>query len=167
MRVFVTLGFERRPFDRLLKAIDKGVELGIIPDDTFVQKGHSQYTPKNCASQCFLEYDAMIASMQAADIVVAHAGVGTVLLCLRLGKIPILYPRISRLGEHVDDHQVEFAQTMQRLNRALVVHDADQLFKTFRQYPELKKDLLPGTTENRGLQLATYLKSLLIVPRGG
>lgn len=167
MRSFVTLGFERRPFDRLLRAIDSGIEQRIISADTLVQRGHSQYIPKHCASRDFLEYDEMMTSIREAEIVIAHAGVGTVLLCLKLEKVPILFPRISHLGEHVDDHQVEFAETMQALNRVFVAHNTEQLFDRYRQFPSQMKSLSPNFEHNGGMRLAEYLKNLLSFPSRG
>ena len=34
-----------------------------------------------------------------------HAGIGSALMALDSGKLPILVPRLERHGEHVDDHQ--------------------------------------------------------------
>lgn len=40
-----------------------------------------------------------------ADLVIAHAGVGSALAVLDSGKRPLLVPRRARHSEHVDDHQ--------------------------------------------------------------
>lgn len=49
------------------------------------------------------------AAMRAADVVVAHAGVGSALAAFEVGKCPLLVPRRVAHGEHVDDHQIQVA----------------------------------------------------------
>ncbi len=63
--------------------------------------------------------DELEAAIADADVVVAHAGTGTALTCLRLGVAPVLVPRRAARGEHVDDHQVQTATELAR--RGLVV----------------------------------------------
>ena len=48
--------------------------------------------------------------MLAADAVVAHAGIGTILGALELGKPTVVMPRRAALGEHRNDHQLATAR---------------------------------------------------------
>ena len=161
MKTFVTLGFERRPFDRLLRPIDEGVASHIIPSATLVQRGHSPYVLRRCPSIPFLSYAEMCAALNTSDIVIAHAGVGTLLHCLRLNKIPILFPRSAKLGEHVDDHQVVFARIMQEQKKALVVYEAGQLLDTFRDYHRLIADFSGSGNGDGRARLSGYLEKKL------
>ena len=54
--------------------------------------------------------EEMRSAMTKADVVVAHAGVGSALIALDAGKVPILVPRTRSRGEHVDDHQAQIAR---------------------------------------------------------
>jgi len=54
-----------------------------------------------------------------ADVVVAHAGVGSALTALSAGRCPVLLPREQVHGEHVDDHQVQIATTIDSLGLAV------------------------------------------------
>ncbi len=157
MKLFVTLGFERHSFDRLLKAIDIGIGRGIFPEDTLIQRGYSRYSPSRGKSVTFLAYDQMESALGAADIVIAHAGVGTLLHCLHMQKIPILFPRSACRGEHVDDHQVVFAQVMEEKKRALVAYDTPQLFHVFQSYPRLVQKIAAASSGNGGARLRGYL----------
>ena len=56
-------------------------------------------------------------SLSGGSVVVTHGGIGSVLLALSVGKRPIVMPRCSRLGEHVDDHQIAFAERLEREQR--------------------------------------------------
>lgn len=161
MKTFVTLGFERHPFDRLLKAIDEGIAARIIPPATLVQRGHSPYALRRCPSIPFLSYAEMRAALGTAEIVIAHAGVGTLLQCLRLNKVPILFPRSARQGEHVDDHQLIFARIMQEQNRALVAHDGGQLLEIYQGYHRYVADLSASPKGNGAARLSGYLERRL------
>ena len=54
----------------------------------------------------------MLRYINEADVVVCHAGVGTVLCTLRAGRTPVVLPRLKALGETVDDHQLEFTSAL-------------------------------------------------------
>ncbi|WP_223881448.1 glycosyltransferase [Nesterenkonia ebinurensis] len=47
--------------------------------------------------------------IRKSDVVVSHAGVGTLLNLLEMGVWPVLGIRRHRRGEHVDDHQEQIA----------------------------------------------------------
>ena len=48
-----------------------------------------------------------------ADLVIAHAGVGSALTALDQGRAPVLLPRLKEYGEMVDDHQLMIAAELQ------------------------------------------------------
>jgi UDP-N-acetylglucosamine--N-acetylmuramyl-(pentapeptide) pyrophosphoryl-undecaprenol N-acetylglucosamine transferase len=50
--------------------------------------------------------------MRAADVVVAHAGIGSALAALEAGRCPVLVPRERAHREHVDDHQAQIAAAL-------------------------------------------------------
>jgi len=58
-------------------------------------------------------------AMREADVVIAHAGTGTALTSLRMGKRPILVPRDSSAGQHIDDHQFQTAALLDNMGLAL------------------------------------------------
>lgn len=60
------------------------------------------------------------AAMRAADVVVAHAGIGSALSALDAGRCPILVPRERAHGEHVDDHQALIATALDARGIALM-----------------------------------------------
>lgn len=58
-------------------------------------------------------------AMREADVVIAHAGTGTALTSLRMGKRPILVPRDSSHGQHIDNHQFQTAALLDNMGLAL------------------------------------------------
>jgi UDP-N-acetylglucosamine--N-acetylmuramyl-(pentapeptide) pyrophosphoryl-undecaprenol N-acetylglucosamine transferase len=63
-------------------------------------------------------------NLSQADVVVSHAGVGSVLNVLDSGHFPILIPRRVEFGEHVDNHQMEIASVVYGLSLCTVITDA-------------------------------------------
>jgi UDP-N-acetylglucosamine transferase subunit ALG13 len=57
----------------------------------------------------FVAFDELVTLMAKASSVLCHAGVGTIMTSLQNGHTPVVIPRQARLGEHVDDHQMDIA----------------------------------------------------------
>jgi UDP-N-acetylglucosamine transferase subunit ALG13 len=68
----------------------------------------------------------MAQAVAEADLVISHSGVGTALLTLEHGKVPVLLPRRRDRHEHTDDHQRLIAEELGRRNLA-VWADPDEL----------------------------------------
>ena len=69
----------------------------------------------------------MLEHFNAADLVITHAGVGSILCARRAGHVPIVVPRQSRYGEHVDDHQVELVRALEERDAVIGVWETEQL----------------------------------------
>lgn len=125
--IFVSLGTQKFPFNRLLELVDRLVAEGVIEGEVFAQIGYSTYVPKNYSYSDFLpgaDYNRCIAE---ADLIIAHAGVGTIMNCLSNRKKLIVVPRAKAYNEHVDDHQFEIAEEFGKKNYLLVAEDYDAL----------------------------------------
>ena len=64
---------------------------------------------------------------RAADYVITHAGVGSVMTAVRLGKVPIVVPRRQAEGEVINDHQFELATELSRMGWCRVASSLDDL----------------------------------------
>lgn len=159
--IFVTVGTERFQFDRLLEAIDQGIRLREIDEPVFAQTGNSNYVPELFKHHTFLPFDEMVESIKKADIVVAHAGVGSVLLCLSLDKIPIAFPRLMKLGEHLDDHQLEFTRRMETQKKILAAYDEQDLLNKIKNYENLINKLNNQNSSSSRKNLLSFLKSII------
>jgi len=161
MKVFVTVGFENFPFDRLVELIDQSVEKNLIPPPIMIQTGHSALEPRFCPWKRFLPFDEIVAYVEDADIIVCHAGVGTTLLALSRGKIPILFPRQAKYHEHVDDHQKEFAHKMVELGKVLAALEGEELIRQIQNHKALVPALKSRLTLSGLPRLQAHLESLL------
>jgi UDP-N-acetylglucosamine transferase subunit ALG13 len=124
--IFVSVGAERFPFDRLIEAADRAIR-ALSNERMFMQVGHSRYIPRACVWTRFLPYEELVKRIEQARVVVSHAGVGSLLLCARAGKVPIVVPRHHKFKEHVDDHQVELARRVAKLGYAILAEQPDEL----------------------------------------
>jgi UDP-N-acetylglucosamine transferase subunit ALG13 len=108
--VFVTVGTDHHPFDRLIRWIDEW--LNGASADCFVQFGTSQ-APSMCPGSAYLSHEETRQRIADADAIVCHGGPGTIIDCLSSGTMPIVVPRRHDDGEHVDDHQVRFTARLE------------------------------------------------------
>jgi UDP-N-acetylglucosamine transferase subunit ALG13 len=108
--IFVTLGTDHHPFDRLVRWVDGWLADGANERARcLVQTGRS-LQPKVADAVDFLSYEDMRRVVQDAAAVVTHGGPGSIALAVAFGRRPLVVPRRKSLGEHVDDHQVVFAR---------------------------------------------------------
>jgi UDP-N-acetylglucosamine--N-acetylmuramyl-(pentapeptide) pyrophosphoryl-undecaprenol N-acetylglucosamine transferase len=120
-RVVVTLGTMRTYGFR--RAVEKLAQL--LPQvtaadaDVLWQVGSTDISGLPVDGRQYVPAEEIRAAVQAADLVVAHAGIGSALSALDAGRSPVLLPRSHRHGEHVDDHQKQIASALS--DRRLVV----------------------------------------------
>jgi UDP-N-acetylglucosamine transferase subunit ALG13 len=117
-RIVVTLGTIggygfRRLLDRLME---------LVPADVCMlwQVGSTDVTGLPIDAVASLPSEELSEAMKRADVVVAHAGIGSALAALDAGRCPVLVPREHIHGEHVDDHQRLIAAALD--SRGLAIH---------------------------------------------
>jgi UDP-N-acetylglucosamine transferase subunit ALG13 len=115
LMIFVTLGTQKFPFDRLLRKVDELCGQGKL-SGVFAQTGHSLYTPKNYEDKQFLSANEFDSCMEKADLVISHGGEGSLLTALQKGKRVVAVPRDAKFGEHVDGHQFEIVQAFAEMD---------------------------------------------------
>jgi UDP-N-acetylglucosamine transferase subunit ALG13 len=102
--IFVTVGTQL-PFDRLIAAVDDWAAAG-EDREVFAQIGPSSLQPRHITYAQFISPTECSERMSAASAIVAHAGMGTILTALEMGKPLLVMPRSAALGEHRNDHQL-------------------------------------------------------------
>jgi UDP-N-acetylglucosamine transferase subunit ALG13 len=138
--IFVITGTEAFPFNRLIEELERLKQERLIKDDIYIQLGSCTYIPANCTFDNWLPFNIMCENILKADVVIAHAGAGTTLLCLELGKTPIIVTRQKCYNEHLDDHQVPFAKMMEKLDYAVVAYDISEIHICMEKLLMRKKD---------------------------
>lgn len=108
MKIFLTVG-SMLPFDRLVGAVDAWAARH--PEaQVFAQIGTTSAVPRH------MQYAAMIgpqeyrAQFAAADLVVSHVGMGTVITAFECAKPLVMLARRPELQEVTSNHQLATAQ---------------------------------------------------------
>lgn len=133
--IFVTVGTHEQQFNRLIKEIDKLKQEGIIKDDVFIQTGYSTYEPKFCQWKKLLSFDEMNDMYLKADIIITHGGPASFMKALEFKKIPIVVPRQEQFEEHVNNHQLEFVNLVEkRFNNIIGVYNIKDLKRKILEF---------------------------------
>lgn len=130
--IFVTVGSQKFQFNRLLKAIDRLVEEGIINEKVFAQTGYSDYQPKHYDTKAFLDRDEIAQVVEDADIIITHGGTGSIISAVKKEKMVIAVPRKAEFGEHVDDHQYQIIEQFTEMNLILSCDDMNELTEVLK-----------------------------------
>lgn len=148
--IFVTVGAQMS-FDRLLRAVDAWAARN-GRDDVFAQIGPAAWRPTHVDCTEFLSPEEFRARVSAADAVVAHAGMGSIITALELGKPVLIMPRRGDLGETRNDHQLATASRFGALPGVRVASDER----------ELESQLDQLTTASGGPPIRPYASDELI-----
>lgn len=113
------------PFDRLIRMLDE-----IAPEldeEILAQVNGSSYLPHHVNTIDILPPDEFDRLFRNARLVVAHAGIGTIISAMQYQKPIIIFPRIAALGEHRNEHQLATANKMKEAGWVYVATDKEEL----------------------------------------
>ena len=134
---FVSVGNATQPFTRLL---DEVAQLLLkLPQPVVVQHGVAPFLSQGCVALPFVtmtEFECLICE---SELLILHAGAGSVIHAMRAGKVPVVMPRRAIYGENVDNHQIEFARTLGETGRLVVADEPAQLEEAVRRALELQR----------------------------
>lgn len=144
--ILVILGTQNMPFTRLLNAIQKEVDKGNLNDEIIVQAGVTKFESPNMKVFDLIpghEFDELV---KTADLVITHAGVGSILGAITNGKTVIAAARDEKYGEHVNNHQYEILEQFEKDGYILGLYDFDKLDEVLEKAKTFKPVLY---TSNR------------------
>lgn len=158
--IFVTVGTYEVPFDRLLGAVAN------LPgnEQLVVQHGPSLIRPEAAVCDAYLPFDDVMTRMREARVVITHAGVGSVMASLAVGKRPIVVPRRSTFGEIVDDHQVVFARRLGETGMVEVLDDPAELSQVVADHPSMS-DVQPVGSTRLAADISEWIDAQPSAPR--
>lgn len=126
--IFLTVGTQL-PFDRLVRALDdwagargRGDLFGQI-----AEPGPGGYRPRNFPFAANLPPAEFQQRCRDAALIVAHAGMGSLITAMTFGKPILVMPRRGALGEHRNDHQFATARELGSRPGVAVALDAAEL----------------------------------------
>lgn len=147
--IFVTVGTQLA-FDRLVSAVDYWNESNQC--EVFAQVGPNEYVPKNMQYSQFVDPSKADQLFKTADLIISHAGMGSILTALRHQKPIIIMPRVAALGEHRNDHQLATCKWLGGTSGITVAKDEKHLHELLVNRNEL----------NSGNQISPFASNELI-----
>lgn len=160
--IFLTVGTQL-PFDRLVAAVDawaaeypKTQIFGQI-----AEPGPDGYRPRHFPWVAHLDPAAFKTRFEAADQIIAHAGMGTIISALTAGKPLMIMPRRAHLDEHRNDHQQATVQYYGTRPGIHAVFEAQEVHARLENFTQMQ-----GTAEHIGPyadpQLTDTLRKLIL-----
>ena len=123
--IFLTVG-SQLPFDRLTRSVDEWAAKN--PDvEVFGQIGITDYTPQHMAFSTTLNPLEYQEKLEAADIIVSHVGMGTVISALDTGKPLLTMPRREEFGEVRNNHQISTIKLVKQYKLIEVANDESEV----------------------------------------
>lgn len=123
--IFVTVG-SMLPFDRLIEAMDQWANTH--PDHELVaQIGNGTYHPKRMSWRAMYDSQQFKDLLARSQLVVAHAGMGSIITALQVPRPIVILPRQMAYGEHTTEHQLHTAQRMKVLAGVYLANDVKDL----------------------------------------
>ena len=164
--VFVTVGTDHHPFDRVVEWSDRLASRGI---DVVVQYGTS-CRPVVATGRDYLPIDELESLMRGAAVVVTHGGPATIMQVRDLGTMPIVVARDPARNEHVDGHQMRFAARLHSIGSVVAVQDFETLEgaidRALAESSTLQADAQSGRTDAVVATIGDLIDTLVETRRG-
>ncbi len=157
--ILATVGTQL-PFDRLIRILD-----GLAPslgEPIFAQLGNTTYVPHHLDFAESLSATEMQQRILDCSLMVAHAGMGTIIAARRHRRPLVVFPREVRHGEIRSDHQLAACDQLGSLPNVYVARDAEALQRLVTD-PKIRTFVAPEGGPTRRLQdeLGPLLKRLV------
>lgn len=157
LMILVLLGTFKIDFSRPLIQIEKAILDGQIADTVVVQSGHTNFSSQVLSIQKFMTSAELNVLYQEAEVVITHAGVGSILRGLQMGKKVIAVPRLYKYKEHVDDHQLDILNEFAAQGYLIPWHETD----SFQSLLEMAKTFVPNPYRSNKQDLEQFLISYI------
>ena len=144
--IFVTLGTQDKQFTRLLRAVQEQIDQGNLKkeDKIIVQAGSTKFQSNDMQIFQYISIKQFEKYVDQADLIICHAGVGTILTALNKGKKVIAAARLKKYGEHVNDHQLQILNNFSKAGYILAL----KKFQDLNLLLEQAKDFQPQKFES-------------------
>ena len=136
--ILVMLGTQNNSFHRLLEKIDELIEKGIIKEEVIVQAGYTKYESNKMKIIDFTSREELEKLEQKANFIITHGGVGSIITSLEKGKKVIAVPRLHEYGEHVNDHQKEIIEKLNKSGYIIGIKSVEELENAIKKKEEFK-----------------------------
>jgi UDP-N-acetylglucosamine transferase subunit ALG13 len=152
--IFVTIGTQE-PFDRLIEMVDE-LALSLQKDKIIAQVIKSNYIVKNIEVVDFVSPHDFEKLIEDAELIISHAGMGSIITALTIGRPIVVMPRLASLGEHRNEHQLATVKKVGQIDGVYVVNTKEEL------NAKVKEILISGE-KSSSCKLSTVASNELIL----
>jgi UDP-N-acetylglucosamine transferase subunit ALG13 len=110
--IFVSLGTQDKPFLRVLQELENLIKTFNIKDEIIVQQGNTTYESNLFKSFKYVNNTQFVEYIQRSNIIITHAGSGSLFNAIKSGKKIIAVARLKKYGEMIDNNQTELAKKL-------------------------------------------------------
>ncbi|MEP3248185.1 MAG: glycosyltransferase [Sneathiella sp.] len=147
--IFLTVGTQL-PYERLIRAVDLWCEnhreVSVFAQTaTLIQDG---YIPQHMEHQAFMEPDLYKQKLEQSDLIISHAGMGSIITALTVGKPIVIMPRKASLNEHRNDHQLATAEQFQSRKGIHIASDEKELPDILDHLVNQSSDIQTGSANS-------------------
>ena len=142
--ILVTLGTQQQSFTRLLEYIENSN----IKDEIIVQAGFTNFKSNKMKIFEFIDYNKMNEYIEKSDLIITHAGTGSIVSALKKNKKVIACARLSKYKEHVDNHQEEILDVFYEEGYILKIDDELNLDDVYEKSKNFKTKKFISNTDN-------------------
>ena len=161
--ILVLLGTQNNDFHRLLDEIEKNIQEGNIKEEVIVQAGFTKYKSNNMKIFEMMRKDDLEKLVQKADLVITHAGEGSIEMSLEQNKKVIAVPRLKKYGEHVNDHQKDIEDEFNRKGWIIGIDEVSCLGQAIRK----AKNFKPNKYQNQKAdKIVNIIRTFIDMPKG-
>jgi UDP-N-acetylglucosamine transferase subunit ALG13 len=155
--IFIVVGTQQG-FDRLIKSVDNwSATTGY--NDIIAQIADASYKPTNFKWFDYIPMNEFNDLFLQADLIVSHAGMGTIISALQYQKPIIVMPRLASFREHRNDHQVATANSFAKLGYVKAAYSDFELFEALNNRASLKP--VPPISQHASDQLISSIENYL------
>ncbi len=124
--IFVSVGTQL-PFQRLISSVDSWA--ADRQCDVVFQTADDSFKPKSGVAEAFMSAGRYSSLVESCELFVSHAGMGSIITALMLGKPVVVLPRKASLGEHRNEHQIATCKRFSDLQGCYVAWDENELLR--------------------------------------
>jgi len=158
--ILVLLGTFHIEFPRPLILIENLCKEGSLNEEIIVQNGHTKFSSSYLRTIPFVSPADLNKLYEDARIIITHAGTGSILKGVKAGKKVVAIARLKKLGEHIDDHQIEILNEFTQLGYIIPWHENDSLEQILKTANEFKPNKYVSHKDDMIGFLREYIETL-------
>ncbi|MEM7422225.1 MAG: glycosyltransferase [Pseudomonadota bacterium] len=163
--IFLTVGTQM-PFDRLVRALDRWAARQLPETPQIVAQlgdiGAAGYRPDHMDWTSFMDPDVFRQNLERADLIVAHAGMGTIINALTYCKPIMIMPRSAAYGEHRNDHQIATVRQFRSRPNVVVADTEDDFDSAIAEVAGLRPEPLSAIASQAEPRLVNAIRERIL-----